>query len=325
VLRTWTHERWLAFDVSTEKLTLLDAEPQRPQQPPDPPPAGELRRQHSEISVPQEMQVTTWGPDYRYTVHTATASAERRVQYTPSVATDICGLAAGPDGNLCESTAFVFVFVVVCRLLANAAAGFSPPLLPPAPPDGSTAISMRLFRVEPKTDRLTDLGRVGWGSGEIYQTVAGPDGKVYFGSYGGGYFGSFDPALPWNPRPGPSFDDPMGLPAAAIDETAQGGMAEGKCGDEARALVGGESPTHVVGGINMLGCAPLQQQQSRWQLTRRACRHHRRSEPPEPWAARRWDEPTVRTGVCRWQWKRNRTKPLCNNHDAVATAVSSCS
>ena len=86
---------------------------------------------------------------------------ERRVNYTPSVATDICGLAAGPDGMLY----------------------------------GSTMISMRLFRVDPtaKADALTDLGRVGWGSGEIYNQLA-CDGRVYFGSYGGGFFGVYDPS-----------------------------------------------------------------------------------------------------------------------------------
>ena len=51
---------------------------------------------------------------------------------------------------------------------------------------GSTMISMRLFRVDPtaKADALTDLGRVGWGSGEIYNQLA-CDGRVFFGSYGG--------------------------------------------------------------------------------------------------------------------------------------------
>ena len=37
-------------------------------------------------------------------------------------------------------------------------------------------------------DAVEDLGRVGWGSGEIYQTL-GVAGKVYFSSYGGGFVG----------------------------------------------------------------------------------------------------------------------------------------
>jgi hypothetical protein len=169
VVRTWTHERWLAFNVATEKLTVLDGEPPPALPPPPPPttPRKTKRRAHSAISLPPDMQVTTWGPDYQYTVD----GIERRVQYQPSVATDICGLSVGPgDGCLY----------------------------------GSTAISMRLFRVDTRTDALADLGRVGWGSGEIYQTISGPDGKVYFGSYGGGFFGSYDPARPWDPQPGPS-------------------------------------------------------------------------------------------------------------------------
>lgn len=86
--------------------------------------------------------------------------------YEPSVATDIVGLGKGPDGKVY----------------------------------GSTIISMHLFCFDPATRRLADLGRVGWGHGEIYDVVAQGD-KLYMGSYTGAYWGVYDPAQPWQPMP----------------------------------------------------------------------------------------------------------------------------
>ncbi|MBM3262716.1 MAG: hypothetical protein FJY97_04735 [candidate division Zixibacteria bacterium] len=89
----------------------------------------------------------------------------RPFYYKPCVASDICGLNLGPDGKIY----------------------------------GSTIISMHLFSFNPETRQLCDLGRVGWGSGEVYDVIA-HDGKMYMGSYTGAYWGVYDPAKPWNPR-----------------------------------------------------------------------------------------------------------------------------
>ena len=91
---------------------------------------------------------------------------ERQSDYTPQVATDIVGLNTGPDGKIY----------------------------------GSTIISMHMFSFDPRTRELTDLGRAGWSSGEIYDVIAYGD-KVYLGSYGGGYWASYDPSKPWDPQP----------------------------------------------------------------------------------------------------------------------------
>ena len=91
---------------------------------------------------------------------------ERQTNYKPCVATDICGLQRGPGGVMY----------------------------------GATIISMHIFCYDPEAEKLTDLGRVGWGGGEIYDVI-GVGEKVYMGSYGGGYFAVYDPAKPWNPMP----------------------------------------------------------------------------------------------------------------------------
>ena len=91
---------------------------------------------------------------------------ERTIDYEPSVATDICGLHRGPHGDIY----------------------------------GATIISMHIFRYDPTARKLQDLGRVGWGGGEVYDVIACGE-KVYLGSYGGGYFASYDPAKTWNPMP----------------------------------------------------------------------------------------------------------------------------
>jgi outer membrane protein assembly factor BamB len=89
-----------------------------------------------------------------------------RFQYQPCVATDIVGLNKGPDGKIY----------------------------------GSTIISMHLFCFDPETRELRDLGRVGWGNGEIYDVIAYQD-RFYMGSYTGAYWAVYDPQQPWNPRP----------------------------------------------------------------------------------------------------------------------------
>lgn len=90
----------------------------------------------------------------------------RRFEYQPSVATDIVGLNKGPDGKIY----------------------------------GSTIISMHLFSFDARTRRLEDLGRVGWGSGEIYDVIGWGD-KLYMGSYTGAYWAVYDPSRPWHPCP----------------------------------------------------------------------------------------------------------------------------
>lgn len=89
----------------------------------------------------------------------------RTFVYQPSVATDICGLNKGPDGKIY----------------------------------GSTIISMHIFSYDPAERNLMDLGRVGWGGGEVYDVIAHQD-KLYMGSYTGAYWGVFDPSKRWNPR-----------------------------------------------------------------------------------------------------------------------------
>lgn len=91
---------------------------------------------------------------------------ERAIDYEPCVGTDICGLHRGPDGDLY----------------------------------GTTIISMHLFRYQPRQRRLTDLGKVGWPGGEVYDVIS-TDDRVYMGSYGGGIWAVYDPSEPWNPMP----------------------------------------------------------------------------------------------------------------------------
>lgn len=89
----------------------------------------------------------------------------RRLLYEPCVATDIVGLNKGPNGRIY----------------------------------GSTIISMHLFCFDPQTRELRDLGRVGWGGGEIYDVIAWRD-RLYMGSYTGAYWAVYVPQRPWNPR-----------------------------------------------------------------------------------------------------------------------------
>lgn len=94
-----------------------------------------------------------------------TKGSKRPMAYKPGVASDICGLNVGSDGKVY----------------------------------GSTIISMHLFSYDPEVRSLKDLGRVGWGSGEVYDVIA-HKGKLYMGSYTGAYWGVYDPGKPWNPR-----------------------------------------------------------------------------------------------------------------------------
>ncbi len=91
---------------------------------------------------------------------------ERRFNYEPQVATDIVGLNKGPDGNIY----------------------------------GSTIISMHIFRFDRQRRELSDLGRVGFGQGEVYDVIAHRD-TLYLGTYTGAYWAGYDPTQPWNPRP----------------------------------------------------------------------------------------------------------------------------
>ncbi|MEX1021413.1 MAG: hypothetical protein WDZ49_17260 [Litorilinea sp.] len=99
--------------------------------------------------------------------HTYTVDGtQKSFAYTPKVATDIVGLNRGPDGNIY----------------------------------GSTIISMHIFKFDTEARQLSDLGRVGFGHGEVYDVIAHGD-KLYMGSYTGAYWAGYDPAQPWNPRP----------------------------------------------------------------------------------------------------------------------------
>ncbi len=63
---------------------------------------------------------------------------------------------------------------------------------------GTNIIGMHLFRCNTATDRLVDLGHVGWRGGEVYNTIQ-VDHRVYFGTYGGGHWGEYDSRHPWTP------------------------------------------------------------------------------------------------------------------------------
>lgn len=63
---------------------------------------------------------------------------------------------------------------------------------------GTNIIGMHVFRCDPKDDTIRDLGHVGWSGGEVYNTI-GAAGRVYFGTYGGGHWGVYDPQRPWRP------------------------------------------------------------------------------------------------------------------------------
>ncbi len=63
---------------------------------------------------------------------------------------------------------------------------------------GTNIIGMHIFKHVPESGTTIDLGAVGWSGAEVYNTIDF-DGKIYFGTYGGGHWGVYDPARPWNP------------------------------------------------------------------------------------------------------------------------------
>jgi hypothetical protein len=142
----------VAYDPSTGQTRVLTQGDERLHDDPDAP--------DRPAAVTRAVSATFRQESCTYTVD----GQVRTVAYEPTVATDICGLHRGPDGDIY----------------------------------GTTIISMHVFRYHPAKRQLQDLGRVGWGGGEVYDVIA-YDGKVYMGSYGGGYFAAYDPALPWNP------------------------------------------------------------------------------------------------------------------------------
>jgi outer membrane protein assembly factor BamB len=72
---------------------------------------------------------------------------------------------------------------------------------------GSTYINQHIFRLDPKTGAITDLGKVIRWSGQVDSMCAGRDGRIYMGSYGGAIASVYDPARPWlrgrNPKSNP--------------------------------------------------------------------------------------------------------------------------
>ena len=129
-------------------------------------PATSQTRTLSEL--PQTPPVTPSARQIEANIEAGTYTVDgetRRFEYQPQVATDIVGLNRGSDGKIY----------------------------------GSTIISMHLFCFDPDTRRLEDLGRVGFGNGEIYDVIAYGD-KLYMGSYTGAYWAVYDPAKAWNPR-----------------------------------------------------------------------------------------------------------------------------
>ncbi|MBI4551418.1 MAG: PQQ-binding-like beta-propeller repeat protein [Candidatus Latescibacteria bacterium] len=118
-------------------------------------------------------------PERRYTVvdlHSGKTDT-RTFVYAGQRATDICGLAKGPDGKIY----------------------------------GATIISMHLFRFDPSSRELTDLGHVGWPGGEVYDLIAYDD-RMYLGSYTGAIWGEYDPAQPWRPDPATHSTSPASNP-----------------------------------------------------------------------------------------------------------------
>ncbi len=64
---------------------------------------------------------------------------------------------------------------------------------------GSTYINMHLFRCEPATGRLTDLGKATRWAGQVDSLSLGRDGRIYVGAYTDAVVSVYDPLAPWNP------------------------------------------------------------------------------------------------------------------------------
>jgi streptogramin lyase len=67
---------------------------------------------------------------------------------------------------------------------------------------GSTYINQHMFRLDPKTDKIVDLGKVVRMGGQVDSMCAGRDGRIYMGSYAFAVVSVYDPARPWQPGRG---------------------------------------------------------------------------------------------------------------------------
>jgi streptogramin lyase len=67
---------------------------------------------------------------------------------------------------------------------------------------GSTYINQHMFRLDPRTSEIVDLGRVVRMGGQVDSMCAGPDGKIYMGSYSFAVVSVYDPSKPWRPGTG---------------------------------------------------------------------------------------------------------------------------
>jgi streptogramin lyase len=63
---------------------------------------------------------------------------------------------------------------------------------------GSSIMPLRLFRFDPVTRKLEDLGNPMGTGGEIYSLLP-HQGKLYMAAYGGADFAAYDPSKPWRP------------------------------------------------------------------------------------------------------------------------------
>ncbi len=64
---------------------------------------------------------------------------------------------------------------------------------------GSTYINQHLFRCNPQTGDLTDLGKVIRGGGQVDSICCGRNGKIYIGAYARAILAVYDPSRPWQP------------------------------------------------------------------------------------------------------------------------------
>jgi len=87
-----------------------------------------------------------------------------KIGYTGRRGTQICGLGKASDGSIY----------------------------------GTNIIGMHIFRHDPLTGQTRDLGHVGWLGSEVYNVINVGE-KIFFGTYGGGQWGVYDPKKPWNP------------------------------------------------------------------------------------------------------------------------------
>ena len=98
-------------------------------------------------------------------------------KYQPRRGTQICGLTKASDGSIYTTD----------------------------------IIGMHIARTDPRTGKTVDLGHVGWPGGEVYNTID-HGGLIYFGSYGGGHWGVYDPKRPWRADPQGYGADPSANP-----------------------------------------------------------------------------------------------------------------